>query len=73
MTTKSNKSHVVSFRLEEKDHNRLVKAAADHRVIGASSAPQFARKLAQDYVDGKLMYLNPGDSKLSPDVVRALS
>lgn len=66
------KDRVASFRI-----NRTVDAEVEKRIekkiAGCSTANKFYRKLALDWLSGKLVYPNPEDFKTDPDVAGAMA
>lgn len=63
---KETKDQIVAFRVPSAKHQRLEDALETANVPGVDSANKMARKILLDYLDGKMVYLNPRDSKRQP-------
>lgn len=66
--TKKVKENVVAFRLTPQESEDLEKSFNEHPMVGVRSPNQLARKLALDWIAGRLKYANEKDRLLAPDV-----
>ena len=55
-------SHVVSFRLTSVRWSLLTEVWTRLQPVRVRSAKQMARKIVEDYLDGKLVYKNEADA-----------
>jgi len=66
------KDRVASFRI-----NTAIDAEIESKIVGkivgCSTANKFYRKLAIDWHAGKLVYTNPDDFRVDPDVAAAMA
>jgi hypothetical protein len=53
--------HVVSFRLSGDKHGKLSEIFERGEATGVNSLNQQARKVVNDFIDGRLVYKNPAD------------
>ena len=72
MSKKILKDRVASFRI-----NQLVDAEVQARltaspIAGCDTTNKFYRKLALDYMAGRLVYTNPDDAAADPEVLTAM-
>ena len=62
------KQHVVSFRVPEEEAQTVKKMLAAQPICKVKSANQYFRKIARDFLKGKLTYKNPGDAYVDTDL-----
>jgi hypothetical protein len=72
MGKKPNRSAIFAFRLTEKDAKALEDRMQLAPVIDIASKEQFARKVVLDFLHNRLIYLNPHDQKINPELELAL-
>ena len=66
------KDRVASFRIN-KGIDAEIEQKIKNRIAGCGTANKFYRKLALDWHSGKLVYSNPEDFKVDPDVAAAMA
>lgn len=68
MSSKERKDTVMSFRVPSASKEWLAKDLAASPIVAVPSANRFCRKIVLDYISGKLVYTNPADRAIDPDV-----
>lgn len=66
------KDRVASFRIN-KGVDTEIETRIKGKIAGCGTANKFYRKLALDWHSGKLVYTNPNDFKVDPDVAAAMA
>ena len=67
------RTSIVSFRLREEESASIKRDLQQHPIPGIKSFKQFTRKLLLDYVQGKLVYINPYDKRADSGVRNLLN
>jgi hypothetical protein len=62
MSDKSIKQRVISFRVPQEQAHRVETMLKDNAVLGVHSVNQYFRKIAQDYLDDRMVHKNPPDA-----------
>ena len=62
---------VIAFRLKEPALTTLRSRFGARPIVGITSVEKFVRKLAMDYAEGKLVYLNHADAGSNPAIRRS--
>ncbi len=62
------KPKVISFRLTQAQHGKMVTDIDKAPIVGVKSENQYARKIVRDFLAGKLVYKNPNDRLMDTDI-----
>jgi hypothetical protein len=62
-------NHIVSFRLPREKIRRIRRLLKEHPVLGIKKSGQFCRKLVEDFLGCRLIYLNHSDFLVDSDLV----
>jgi len=65
------KDRVASFRINRATDTEIENRIKG-RIVGCGTSNKFYRKLALDWFSGKLVYTNPKDFNVDPDVAAAM-
>jgi hypothetical protein len=69
MGDKTLKSHIVSFRIPKDEAYIVSKMLEGQPITGVKSVNQFFRKIARDYLAGRVSYKRPEDMLADSDLV----
>jgi hypothetical protein len=69
MSKKSLKDRVASFRISQVIDNKVEDMLRASPIINCDTANKFYRKLALDWMAGRLAYKNPSDLSADPEVL----